>query len=233
MQKKSVFFNFSLLFVIYFDIILAKCKCRLKIFDGGIFFGFTFSGLLNGCDILRSDYVSKDNLDKILAALTYENELVLRVCISTGLRVGDVLLMRSDKLAKRMSIRELKTGKIKRIFLSDELLDKLIRNSGKIWVFSGRLDYRKHRSRQAVWKDVKRAAKAFRMPQNVTPHSTRKYYAVKALNVSDGDLKAVQKSLNHSDPAVTMVYAMADSITAKKMKKKSPAKGVKKRDFVE
>lgn len=182
---------------------------------------------------MRADYVSKEDLDKILAALTYENELVLRVCISTGLRVGDVLSMRSDKLAKRMSVQELKTGKKKRIFLSDELLDKLIRNSGKIWVFPGRLDYRKHRSRQAVWKDIKRAAKAFRMQQNVSTHSARKYYAVKALSDSEGDIKAVQKALNHSDPAVTMIYAMADTITAKKMKKKSPAKGVKKRDIYE
>ena len=71
------------------------------------------------------------------------------------------------------------------------------------------------------------------MPQNVSTHSARKYYAVKALNGSEGNLKAVQRALNHSDPAVTMVYAMADTITAKKMKKKSPAKGVKRRDFYE
>lgn len=39
-------------------------------------------------------------------------------------------------------------------------------------------DPKKHQSRQSVWLDVKRAAKALLLPQNVAPHSARKVFAV-------------------------------------------------------
>ena len=45
----------------------------------------------------------------------------------------------------------------------------------------------------------------------------RKIYAVNAYAKSGGDISKVQKLLNHSDPAVTMVYAMADVITQRKL----------------
>ena len=60
-----------------------------------------------------------------------------------------------------------------------------------------------------VWRDVKRAAKAFRLPQNVGVHSLRKVYAVDQLRRSRGNVAKVQRALNHSEAATTMVYAMA------------------------
>jgi len=62
---------------------------------------------------------------------------------------------------------------------------------------------------QAVWKDLKRAAQAYRLQQNVAPHSFRKIYAVDLLE-KYGDIERVQRALNHSSPSVTMIYAMAD-----------------------
>ena len=56
---------------------------------------------------------------------------------------------------------------------------------------------------------MKRAAKAFRLPQNVGVHSLRKVYAVQQLNRSKGNVAKVQRALNHSDAATTMVYAMS------------------------
>ena len=56
---------------------------------------------------------------------------------------------------------------------------------------------------------MKRAAKAFRMPQNVGVHSLRKRYAVEQLERSKGNYKRVQKLLNHADMATTMIYAMS------------------------
>ena len=55
---------------------------------------------------------------------------------------------------------------------------------------------------------MKRAAKAFRIRQNVAPHSFRKVYAVELLRRC-GDVKRVQRALNHSDCATTMIYVMA------------------------
>lgn len=75
--------------------------------------------------------------------------------------------------------------------------------------FSGRTSPHKHRTRQAVWKDVKRAAKAFRLPQNVGVHSFRKVYAVDQLKKGKGNLGKVQRALNHADVSTTMIYAMS------------------------
>ena len=40
-------------------------------------------------------------------------------------------------------------------------------------------------------------------------HSLRKVYAVEQLRKTKGNVARVQRALNHSDAATTMVYAMA------------------------
>lgn len=149
-----------------------------------------------------------EQMEHVFAALTPENRLVCRVCVATGLRVGDVVALRTDQLAPQFWITEQKTGKRRRVNLTAALLDELRAHAGTIWVFPGR-DPAKHRTRQAVWRDVKRAAKAFRLPQNVTVHSLRKVWAVDKLGKARGNLAVVQRGLNHSDQATTMIYAMA------------------------
>ncbi|MEG0756191.1 MAG: tyrosine-type recombinase/integrase, partial [Oscillospiraceae bacterium] len=72
--------------------------------------------------------------------------------------------------------------------------------------------------RQAVWADVKRAAKAFRLPQNIAPHSFRKVYAVELLE-KYGDIERVKRALNHSSVEVTMIYAMSDKLLLAKKRK--------------
>ena len=145
----------------------------------------------------------------MLAALTPANRLVCRVCVATGLRVGDVVSLRTEQLARQFWITEQKTRKRRRVNLTDELLGQLRAQAGREWVFSGSRDQRQHRTRQAVWRDVKRAAKAFRLPQNVGVHSLRKVYAVDQLRRSRGNVARVQRALNHSDAATTMIYAMS------------------------
>ena len=93
--------------------------------------------------------------------------------------------------------------------LKADTLAALNEQAGILWAFPNARDWRKHRTRQAVWADVKRAAKAFRLPQNVAPHSLRKLYAVEQLDKNRGDLSKVQRALNHSDTATTMIYVMA------------------------
>ena len=155
-------------------------------------------------------------LGHVLAALTPANALAIEVSAHTGLRIGDVLSLRTKDLKQRMSVRESKTGKRRRVYLPAPLYDRLLAQAGRLWVFDGRTDYRKHRTRQAVYKDVRRAARALRLQEHVSPHSARKYYAVERYHAS-GSLDAVQRALLHSDPAVTAVYAMADALTARKL----------------
>lgn len=154
-------------------------------------------------------------VEHVLAALMPSNRLVARVCLHTGLRVGDVLALRTDQIGRQFTVTEAKTKKRRRVGLPDHLLEEIRAQAGPVWAFPGRKPGT-HRTRQAVWADMKRAAKAFRIPQNVGPHSLRKVYAVDLL-AKYGDMERVRRALNHSGAAVTMIYAMADRLLQAKL----------------
>lgn len=167
---------------------------------------------------MKTEYLLNREVDRVLAALMPSNRLVMRVILHTGLRVSDVLALRSVDLKPRVWVREQKTGKRRLVGFPADLLADLRKEAGETWVFAGR-DPKKHRTRQAVWRDVKRAAAAFRLPQNVGTHSGRKVYAVELLR-KYGNLERVQRNLQHSSPMVTAVYAMADKLLQQKYKKR-------------
>ena len=94
----------------------------------------------------------------------------------------------------------------------------MLAESGDFWVFPGR-NPRHPRTRQAVWADLKRAEKLFRLPQNVGTHSLRKVYAVELLR-KYGDIERVRKTLNHKYRSTTLIYALADQLFEQKYKKR-------------
>ncbi len=157
---------------------------------------------------MRTEYLLEKEVERVLDLLTVENRLVLRVLLHTGIRIGDALQLRPWQLKPNFWITEQKTGKRRQIGLPEPLLSDLLDSSGAHWVFPG-ADPRKHRSRQAVWKDVKRAAAALRLTANAAPHSMRKVYAVELLR-KYGDIDRVRRALNHGGLEVTLIYAMAD-----------------------
>lgn len=157
---------------------------------------------------MRTEYLLNREVDLVLAALTETNRLVMRTALHTGLRVGDVLKLQPHELRPHFWVTEDKTGKRRQVGLPEPLLSDLRNHAGDYWVFPGR-NPRKHHTRQAVWKDVKRAAQAFRLPQNVAPHSFRKVYAVELMK-KYGDIEKVRRALNHNSESVTMIYALAD-----------------------
>lgn len=175
---------------------------------------------------MRTEYMLNREVDLVLAALTPANRLVMRVALHTGLRLGDVLALKSARLQPHFWVTESKTGKRRQVGLPEPLLSDLRAAAGKVWVFEGRSP-EKHRTRQAVWKDVKRAARAFRLPANIAPHSARKVYAAELLE-RYGDLDKVRRALNHSNDAVTMIYAMADQQRRTKDRRRSARSGRKK-----
>ena len=168
---------------------------------------------------MKTEYLLHREVEHVLAALMPVNRVVMRVCIHTGLRAGDVLALRTDQIAPRFWVTEQKTKKRRIVGLPSDLLVDMRKIAGKKYVFEHSNDPERHRTRQAVWKDVKRAARAFRLPQNVAPHSARKVYAVDLL-AKYGDIAKVQRALNHSGPSVTMIYAMADQLYRQKYHKK-------------
>nr|CDL66246.1 unnamed protein product [uncultured bacterium] len=170
---------------------------------------------------MTSEYIKPEMIEHVLFALTEPNRLACRVALKTGLRIGDVLSIKKEALFRasqqkyKLKVKEQKTGKIRTVSLGKELTDELLHKSGQIYVFEGRNGINTHRTRQAVYKDIKRAGKAFRIKENLTPHSLRKVYAVK-LYQKYGNMKKVREALNHSNEAVTMIYALADHIQTKK-----------------
>lgn len=172
-----------------------------------------------------TEYLLQKQVEQVLSCLMPENRLAMRVVLHTGLRISDVLSLKPEQLKPVFWIAEAKTGKRRRVGLPVPLLDDLRRNAGKYWVFEGRNDRKKHRTRQAVWHDVKRAAAAFRLPQNIGTHSGRKVYAVLLLD-KYGDIDRVRRALNHSEryPTTTLIYAMADKLMEAKYKRRGRKK---------
>ena len=190
--------------------------------DAFLFFGkpaarkneFTFSGKTTEVIRVRSEYIARRELGHLLAALMPHNRLALEVSLATGLRISDVLSIKTqqviDSADGRLRIREMKTGKYRRVYLSKDLVERMVQLAGKVYVFEHRLNQNKHRTRQAVFKDLRRVADAFRIKEHISPHSCRKVYAVNFYHRCGDDLGRVQKLLNHENEAVTMLYALAD-----------------------
>lgn len=168
---------------------------------------------------MKTEYLLNREVQRVFDALMPSNRLVCKVILHTGLRLGDVLELKPEQLKEQFWITEQKTGKRRRVGLTRELIRELHAQSGTEWVFPHRTDFKRHRTRQAVYADVKRAAKAFRLPQNVAPHSFRKAYAVELME-KYGNIERVKRALNHNSVATTTIYALSDRLLEARLRAK-------------
>ena len=128
------------------------------------------------------------------------------------MRISDVLSLKTEQLQKeRFTVTEQKTGKTRRLRLPEKLRRDCLKISGDIFIFPHRTNKWKHRTRQAVWKDLRKASTMLRLKGNASPHSLRKTYA-RTLRKEGFSLSQIQKALNHSDPTLTVIYALADEL---------------------
>lgn len=171
---------------------------------------------------MTTEYLLNREVGHVLAALMPTNALVCEVILHTGLRVSDVLSLKTSDLKPIVYVTETKTGKRKRVGFPAPLLNRLKAQAGRVYVFEGRYGENTHRTRQTVWADLKRAQIAFRLPQNVGTHSMRKVYAVDLLH-KYGDIDKVRHALNHDRATTTMIYALADKLLEEKLNKKRKA----------
>ena len=172
---------------------------------------------------MRTEYLMGQAVEDVLHLLTYGNRIVCRVLLHTGLRISDVLELKTAQLKPNFWITEKKTGRRRQVGLPEPLLSDVMEQAGPFWAFPGDKPG-KHRTRQAVWKDVKRAAQALRLNVNAAPHSLRKVYAVELL-ARYRELDRVRRALNHSSAEVTMIYAMADRLLRERGSRKKRRSG--------
>lgn len=158
---------------------------------------------------MTTEYLLDKEVQQVLGCLTDGNRLAVSVALHTGLRISDVLELKREQIGRQFWVKEKKTGKRRQVGLPAPLLNEiLLFSKGSEWAFPGRKKGT-HRTRQAVWKDVKRAAAAYRIKSNAGPHSFRKVYAVDLMR-KYGDIKKVQRALRHDSASTTLIYAMAD-----------------------
>ena len=175
---------------------------------------------------MKTEYLLQREIDLVLAMLTEKNAIIMRTALHTGLRIGDVLSLKTDQLASRFWVTESKTKKRRQVGLPEPLLSDIKKQAGSVWAFESPRTG-KPQTRQAVWKDVKRAAHALRLPQNIGPHSARKVFAVDLL-AKYGDIARVKRALNHSSEAITQIYALADMQLQSKQKRRRARAGRQK-----
>lgn len=162
---------------------------------------------------MRTDYINSEQYHKLYLRMSYENALALRTSLETGMRIGDVLSLRRENIDGRtITFIAQKTKKRGKAVVSVDLANRLKKIAGKIYVFEGR-GGKKPRTRQAVWRDVKRASEGL-FAENVAPHSARKTFAVE--DFQEHGLPHTQKALQHDRVDTTILYAFADSITGGK-----------------
>lgn len=162
---------------------------------------------------MRAHYLNPSLYNKLYAVMQYENALALRTALETGWRIDDVLHLREiDLNGRTLSCVAMKTGKSDRKVVSADLAKRLRQIARHGRLFDGRFG-NKPRTRQTVWRDVKKAAKRLQLDGNISPHSARKTYAVQ--DFRDGGLRKVQDDLQHDNINTTMIYAFADLIDSK------------------
>lgn len=169
---------------------------------------------------MKSEYIDENALAVVLSVMRWENALAVRVSLATGLRIGDVVTLRAGEIDENRTIHKIAAKTNKKLLrhidatLYGDL--ELSRNGGE-WYFPSARASAGHRTRQAVWRDIRRAATVCAVRQHVTPHTARKVYAVE--HFKRGGLDEVQKLLQHDSVTTTMLYAFADKLAPQAAKK--------------
>lgn len=86
---------------------------------------------------MTTEYLLNREVGHILAALTPQNALIMETVLQTGLRISDVLELRTEQLWLSMWVREKKTGKMHRCGLPKDLLAAILAQAGEVWAFPG------------------------------------------------------------------------------------------------
>ena len=143
---------------------------------------------------------------RYLACLTPVARLAWDVAIETGLRISDIITLKISDLAPIMHVRERKTGKIRKIYMSTQLRTRLTANAAKYhspYCFPGHSNGHIHRD--TIGRAIRHARADAQIDGIISMHSARKMYAID-LYAQYGDPDAVQSELGHEHLATTLLY---------------------------
>ena len=74
---------------------------------------------------MRTEYLIQREVEQVLDLLTFDNRLLARLLLHTGLRVGDALRLKPEQLRPNFWITEQKTGKRRQVGIPEPLLSDL------------------------------------------------------------------------------------------------------------
>ena len=163
---------------------------------------------------MRSEFIERDLYNRVFQYMQYDNVLAMRVALETGLRIDDVMSLEAQNLTGN-TIRCIakKTGKSCTKVIPANLAKQLRNNSANGWLFPSPSNPNKHKTRQSVWKDIRKACELSGITQHVTPHSSRKTYAVDVFR--EEGITSAQRKLQHNRIETTMLYAFSDIMTGR------------------
>lgn len=173
---------------------------------------------------VKSDYIDPEKYNFIIDLMRPDNANALRVCLHTGLRINDVLSLKKTDLADDGTIttvcsktKKRFTGKIP-VNLAKAIKWRARRSE---WLFPSPKPECKgqHRTRQAVWSNIKRAARLFGETRNATPHSARKIHAVQRYRKKG--MQDAQEALQHDRLTTTFIYAYSDLLSKAEEERKA------------
>lgn len=157
--------------------------------------------------------------------MTPVNGLICRVALETGLRIDDVCALTTEQLYHAykhsgwLVVIEQKTDKHRRIRLAQKYMNQMLFVCGQWYVFPNGRDGKRHRTRQAVWRELRQVGrKVCGDGVVISPHSLRKCFAVCMWDKTH-DLERVKKALNHDNVITTMWYINSRELTENKQKK--------------
>lgn len=147
----------------------------------------------------RTRPITPAELRKLLRLLPPAAALAVRISADTGLRISDVLAIRSGDLAATMTVQERKTGKSRKVKLRPATL-----RACRAYAGHGK-DKLLPVNRSTVYRQIKAAANALGY-EHVSMHSIRKLYARQYCKAHG--LAATQREMQHDYLSTTMLYVL-------------------------
>ena len=145
----------------------------------------------------------------------YRDHAMLELLYATGMRVTELITLKTEDLNQRLSYVICRDGERERVIpygpKAREALEiylgsarkELLKEGDSVYLFvncSGRL-----MSRQGFWKLIKQYAAKAGIETDITPHTIRHSFAAHLVQ-NGADLKAVQEMMGHADITTTQTY---------------------------